>query len=101
MRSGTDRGGVAGRLTRETAAISCAGWLQEARLAVAKVHRGMTMKRARWPKRWYKQIVALVIVSVLYWATRLPVVSARARVALVARFQFQRMTLPRVAGYEM
>jgi enediyne biosynthesis protein E4 len=59
------------------------------------------MKRARRPKRWYKQIVALVIVSVLYWATRLPVVSARARVAMVARFQFQRMTLPRVAGYEM
>ena len=59
------------------------------------------MKRARWPKRWYKQIVALVIVSLLYWATRLPVVSAREKVALTARFQFQRMTLPRVAGYEM
>src|SRR6266571_8939902 len=40
MRSGTDRGGVAGRLTRETAALSSAGWLQKARSAFAKVHKG-------------------------------------------------------------
>ena len=59
------------------------------------------MKRAHQLKRWNKQIVAVVIVSLLYWATRLPVVSAGERVALATRFQFQRMVLPRVSGYQL
>lgn len=50
-------------------------------------------------KRWGKQIVALLIVGGLYWATRLPGISAKERLSLASHFDFQRVTLPQVGGY--
>ncbi|HKD16037.1 MAG TPA: CRTAC1 family protein [Candidatus Angelobacter sp.] len=53
------------------------------------------------PKRWLKPISALFIVGGLYWATRLPEVSAKERLSLTSHFQFQRNLLPRVPGYAL
>src|SRR5215470_7979673 len=49
--------------------------------------------------RYLKQISAVLIVLGLYFATRLPEVSARERVSLSSHFQFRRSALPQVAGY--
>lgn len=50
-------------------------------------------------RRWLRYLSAVVIVASLYWATRLPELSAKERFSLASHFQFQRSTLPRVPGY--
>ena len=57
------------------------------------------MKKSRFPRRWLKQISAFVMIAGLYWAARLPEISAKERHSLSSHFQFQRSLLPRVAGY--
>ncbi len=59
------------------------------------------MKTLRSPRRWLKPVLALGLMAGLYWATRLPELPAKERVALSSRFQFQRSILPRVAGYPL
>src|SRR5215813_11545847 len=59
------------------------------------------MKSIHFPKRWLNPISALFIVGGLYWATRLPEVSAKERLSLTSHFQFQRNLLPRVPGYAL
>ena len=49
--------------------------------------------------RFLKQLSAVLIVLGLYFATRLPEVSARERSSLSSHFQFRRSVLPQVAGY--
>jgi len=56
------------------------------------------MQRFLWLKPWLKQISAVLIVVSLYFATRLPEISARERLSLSSHFQFQRSTLPQVPG---
>jgi enediyne biosynthesis protein E4 len=51
------------------------------------------------PYQWFKPLSALLIVGLLYWATRLPEVSAKERLSLSSHFQFQRTALPQVSGY--
>jgi enediyne biosynthesis protein E4 len=51
------------------------------------------------PARWLKPASAVILILGLYWATRLPEVSAREKTSLVSHFQFQRNPLPRLAGY--
>ena len=46
-----------------------------------------------------KQIFAVLAVGCLYWATLVPGLSAKEQLSLASHFQFQRMTLPQVAGY--
>jgi enediyne biosynthesis protein E4 len=53
------------------------------------------------PRRWLKQLSALLMIAGLYWMTRLPEVSAKERGALSSHFQFQRSVLPRVTGYPL
>jgi hypothetical protein len=50
-------------------------------------------------KRWLKPVSAVLILAGLYFATQLPHISARERVALISHFQFQRSVLPQVPGY--
>ena len=57
------------------------------------------MQTFHWLKRWLKQISAIVIVVVLYFATQLPDVSAKERLTLTSHFQFQRSALPQLSGY--
>jgi len=57
------------------------------------------MQRFQWLKLSLKQISALLIVASLYFATRLPEISAKERLSLVSHFQFQRSILPQVPGY--
>jgi hypothetical protein len=52
-----------------------------------------------WIKPRLKGLSAVLILTGLYFATQLPGVSARERVALTSHFQFQRSVLPQVAGY--
>lgn len=52
-----------------------------------------------WLKRRLKILSAVLIPIVLYFATRLPDVSARERSALTSHFQFQRTVLPQVPGH--
>ena len=49
--------------------------------------------------RWLKHLSAVLIVTGLYFATRLPEVSAKERLSLAGHFQFQRSILPQVPGY--
>ncbi|HEY6347983.1 MAG TPA: CRTAC1 family protein [Candidatus Angelobacter sp.] len=49
--------------------------------------------------RWLKHASAILIVAGLYFATRLPEVSAKERLSLTSHFQFQRSVLPQVSGY--
>src|SRR5262245_19597208 len=51
------------------------------------------------PARWLKPASAVILILGLYWATRLPEVSAREKTSLVSHFQFQRNPLPRLTGY--
>jgi hypothetical protein len=51
------------------------------------------------PARWLKPASAVILILGLYWVTRLPEVSAREKTSLVSHFQFQRNSLPRLAGY--
>jgi len=57
------------------------------------------MREIHFPRRWLKLVSALLIVTGLYWATRLPEVSTKERLSLANHFQFQRSVLPRVPGY--
>ena len=57
------------------------------------------MQTFHWVKRWVKQISAVVIVVVLYFAAQLPDVSAKERLTLTSHFQFQRSALPQLSGY--
>jgi hypothetical protein len=50
-------------------------------------------------KRWLKPVSAVLILAGLYFATQLPRISARERLALSSHFQFQRSVLPQVPGY--
>lgn len=50
-------------------------------------------------RRWLKPVSAVLIVAGLYFATRLPEISAKERLALTSHFQFQRSVLPQVPGY--
>ena len=50
-------------------------------------------------KRWLKHLSAILIVVGLYFATRLPEISARERASLSSHFQFQRSVLPQVPGF--
>src|SRR6478672_5499868 len=52
-----------------------------------------------WFKRWLKPVSAVLILASLYFATQLPRISARERLALTSHFQFQRSVLPQVPGY--
>jgi hypothetical protein len=49
--------------------------------------------------RYLKQISAIGIVLVMYFATRLPDISANERASLTRHFQFQRTALPQISGY--
>lgn len=49
--------------------------------------------------RYVKQISAVAIVLGMYFATRLPEISARERGSLSSHFQFRRAVLPEVPGY--
>src|SRR5262249_52265232 len=57
------------------------------------------MKPTLWLKRSLKPLSAALILLGLYLATQLPSVSAREQLVLTSHFQFQRNTLPQVAGY--
>src|SRR5215468_5274041 len=59
------------------------------------------MTSIHFRKRWLKPLSAVLIVGGLYWATRLPEVSAKERLSLTSHFQFQRSVLPRVPGYAL
>jgi enediyne biosynthesis protein E4 len=50
-------------------------------------------------RRWPKHVSALLLMAGLYWATRLPEVSAAEKTLLSSHFQFQRSALPRVPGF--
>ncbi|HEY6251954.1 MAG TPA: CRTAC1 family protein [Candidatus Angelobacter sp.] len=50
-------------------------------------------------RRWVKHASAVLLVAALYFATRLPEISARERLSLTSHFQFQRSVLPQVPGY--
>src|ERR1041385_2816237 len=52
-----------------------------------------------WFKRWLKPVSGVLILAGLYFATQLPPISARERLALTSHFQFQRSVLPQVSGY--
>jgi hypothetical protein len=52
-----------------------------------------------WLHRSLKPLSAALILIGLYFATQLPGLSAREQLALTSHFQFQRSTLPQVAGY--
>jgi hypothetical protein len=49
--------------------------------------------------RYLKQVSAIAIVVVMYFATRLPDISAKERSSLTSHFQFQRAVLPQVGGF--
>jgi enediyne biosynthesis protein E4 len=50
-------------------------------------------------KRRLKGLSAVLILTSLFFATQLPDISARERLALTSHFQFQRSALPQVPGY--
>ena len=50
-------------------------------------------------KRWLKPVSAVLILAGIYFATQLPRISARERLALTTHFQFQRSVLPQIPGY--
>ena len=47
-----------------------------------------------------KKIVAIGVLGILYWFTRLPDISSQERAELAGRFQFKAHELPQVAGAE-
>jgi hypothetical protein len=49
--------------------------------------------------RYLKQVSAIAVVVVMYFATRLPDISAKERSSLTSHFQFQRAVLPQVGGF--
>ncbi|HET9284489.1 MAG TPA: CRTAC1 family protein [Candidatus Angelobacter sp.] len=57
------------------------------------------MRSFLWLKHRLKELSAVLILTGLYFATQLPDVSARERLALASHFQFQRSLLPQVLGY--
>src|SRR6185437_5148103 len=57
------------------------------------------MRSFLWLKSRLKELSAVLILTVLYFATQLPDVSARERNTLTSHFQFQRSVLPQVPGY--
>src|SRR5262249_49975288 len=54
----------------------------------------------KWIKPRLSQIVAVLVVAGIYWATLLPDISAKEKFALASHFQFQRAALPQVPGFK-
>jgi hypothetical protein len=52
-----------------------------------------------WFKHWLKPVSAALILAGLYFATQLPRISARERLALTSHFQFHQSVLPQVPGH--
>ena len=50
-------------------------------------------------KDWLKPASAILIILGLYFAARLPEISAKERLSLTSHFQFQRSVLPQVPGF--